>query len=58
MASREGNLEAPTRHAVDWKNDEYYDEGSLFTELERVFDLCMVVVVVSACVSLFPLCLT
>ena len=40
MASREGNLEAPTRHAVDWKNDEYYDEGSLFTELERVFDLC------------------
>ncbi len=40
MAAREGNLEAPTRHAVDWKNDEYYDEGSLFTELERVFDLC------------------
>ncbi|MCK4586073.1 MAG: Fe-S oxidoreductase [Gammaproteobacteria bacterium] len=40
MASREGNLEAPTRHAVDWKNNEYYDEGSLFTELERVFDLC------------------
>ena len=40
MAVQEGNLEAPTRHAVDWKNDEYYDEGTLFTELERVFDLC------------------
>jgi Fe-S oxidoreductase len=37
---REGNLEAPTRHPIDWKNPEYYDETSLFAELERVFDLC------------------
>jgi len=37
---REGNLEAPTRHALDWKNPEFYSETSLFQELERVFDLC------------------
>jgi len=40
MSAREGNLEAPTRHAVDWKNPEYYNESALFEELERVFDLC------------------
>jgi glycerol-3-phosphate dehydrogenase subunit C len=40
MSSREGNLEAPTRHAVDWKSSEFYDESALFEELERVFDLC------------------
>jgi len=40
MATREGNLEAPTRHAIDWKNPEYYEEGAVFKELERVFDLC------------------
>jgi Fe-S oxidoreductase len=39
-ATREGSLEAPTRHALDWKNPEFYDEGKLFTELERVFDIC------------------
>ena len=38
--TREGNLEAPTRHPIDWKNPDYYDEASLFAELERVFDLC------------------
>ena len=26
MAVREGNLEAPTRHPIDWKNPEFYDE--------------------------------
>ena len=34
---REGNLEAPTRHPIDWKNPEYYDEEKLNAELERVF---------------------
>ena len=38
--SREGNLEAPTRHALDWKNPEFYDEEKLNVELERVFDIC------------------
>ena len=37
---REGNLEAPTRHALDWKNPEFYSEESLYKELERVFDIC------------------
>jgi Fe-S oxidoreductase len=40
MAQREGNLAPPTRHAIDWKNPDYYDEGKVFAELERVFDLC------------------
>jgi ferredoxin len=37
---REGSLEAPTRHALDWQSDEFYDEAPLFEELERVFDVC------------------
>jgi len=37
---REGNLDAPTRHPIDWKNPEYYDEQKLLVEMERVFDLC------------------
>jgi Fe-S oxidoreductase len=40
MATHEGNLEAPTRHPLDWKNPEFYNEESLFNEMERVFDLC------------------
>jgi len=38
--NREGSLEAPTRHALDWQSDEFYDEPQLFEELERVFDVC------------------
>ena len=37
---REGSLEAPTRHPLDWQSDDFYDESSLTTELERVFDIC------------------
>ncbi len=37
---REGSLEAPTRHPVDWQSESFYDEASLFGELERVFDIC------------------
>lgn len=37
---REGSLEAPTRHPVDWKNPAFYDETALFEELERVYDIC------------------
>ena len=40
MTMREGSLEAPTRHPLDWKSDAFYDEGSLHKELERVFDIC------------------
>lgn len=38
--AREGNLEAPTRHPIDWQNPEFYDPLSLDKELERVFDIC------------------
>ena len=37
---REGSLEAPTRHPLDWKDPEFYAEQSLFDELGRVFDHC------------------
>lgn len=37
---KEGNLEAPTRNPVEWKEADFYNKESLFTELERVFDLC------------------
>jgi Fe-S oxidoreductase len=38
--AKEGNLEAPTRHPLDWKNPEFYDKDSCLTEMERVFDIC------------------
>ena len=37
---REGSLEAPTRHPIDWRNPAFHDEEALFTELARVFDIC------------------
>jgi glycerol-3-phosphate dehydrogenase subunit C len=38
--SREGNLEAPTRHPLDWQNPDFYNEEKMFAELERIFDIC------------------
>ena len=40
MTVREGSLEAPTRHPLDWKNPEFYDKESCLKEMERVFDIC------------------
>ncbi len=40
MSFKEGNLSAPTRHALDWKSDDFHDAASLDRELERVFDIC------------------
>ena len=40
MTLREGNLQAPTRHALDWRNPEFYDEEALYKEQERIFDIC------------------
>jgi Fe-S oxidoreductase len=37
---REGSLEAPTRHPIDWKDPKFYDQEDLNAELERVFDIC------------------
>ncbi len=50
LGSREGSLEAPTRHPVEWKSAEFYDESALFKELERVFDIC------HGCRRCFSLC--
>jgi glycerol-3-phosphate dehydrogenase subunit C len=40
MTVREGSLEAPTRHPLDWKNPQFFDEAKLEKELERVFEIC------------------
>lgn len=40
MTTREGNLEAPTRHPLEWRSASFHDESKLFAELERVFDIC------------------
>ena len=37
---REGSLDAPIRHPIDWQSDEFYDAHALDNELERVFDIC------------------
>ncbi|MFY8017973.1 MAG: Fe-S oxidoreductase, partial [Inhella sp.] len=37
---REGNLEAPTRHPVEWKTPEFYDESKALDEMGRIFDIC------------------
>jgi len=40
MSTREGSLEAPTRHPLGWKSPDFYDPAKLERELERVFDIC------------------
>jgi glycerol-3-phosphate dehydrogenase subunit C len=37
---REGSLDAPTRHPINWRDDAFYDEAELDGELRRVFDIC------------------
>jgi glycerol-3-phosphate dehydrogenase subunit C len=38
--SREGSLEAPTRHALDWRDPDFTDAEKLDAETRRVFDIC------------------
>jgi glycerol-3-phosphate dehydrogenase subunit C len=40
MTVREGSLEAPTRHPLEWRSPAFYDEAKLEQELERVFEIC------------------
>ncbi len=47
---REGSLEAPTRHPLNWRDPSFYDAGALEQELERVFDNC------HGCRRCFSLC--
>ncbi len=37
---REGSLEAPTRHVLDWQDPEFYDRAKIDAEMHRVFDIC------------------
>ena len=37
---KEGSLEAPTRHPLDWRNPEFYAPEKVEKELERVFEIC------------------
>jgi glycerol-3-phosphate dehydrogenase subunit C len=38
--TREGNLQAPTRHPIDWQGAAYYDEQAATAEMTRIFDIC------------------
>ncbi len=38
--TREGSLDAPTRHPLGHKDPGFSDETAIFDELERVFDIC------------------
>jgi glycerol-3-phosphate dehydrogenase subunit C len=40
MSPSEGNLQAPTRHPLDWRAPEFYDEAALQQEQERIFNIC------------------
>ena len=37
---REGSLDAPKRHPLNWRDPDFLNEDKIFAELERVFDLC------------------
>ncbi len=37
---REGSLEPPVRHPLDWHNPDFYDAAKLDAEMRRVFDVC------------------
>lgn len=40
MPHKEGSLEAPTRHPLDWRDPDFYDQTAIDAELSRVFDIC------------------
>ena len=37
---REGSVEAPTRHPIEWKTEAFWDRDALNDELARVYDVC------------------
>jgi len=37
---REGSLDSPTRHAIDWQNPRFLDPENLDAEMRRQFDVC------------------
>ena len=40
LPMREGSLEAPIRHPIDWQTEAFYEEAPLYAEMARVFDIC------------------
>ena len=36
----EGSIQAPIRHPIPWREDDFWDQLSLDDELRRVFDIC------------------
>jgi len=47
---REGSLEAPTRHTIDWRSAEFFDAQALDGELARIYEIC------HGCRRCFSLC--
>jgi Fe-S oxidoreductase len=47
---REGSIDAPIRHALNWRDPQFYDPAALERELQRVFDIC------HGCRRCFSLC--
>src|SRR5882724_629594 len=37
---REGSLDAPTRHPIEWQNPDFLDTAKIEDEMRRVFDIC------------------
>ncbi|HLJ62871.1 MAG TPA: heterodisulfide reductase-related iron-sulfur binding cluster, partial [Stellaceae bacterium] len=37
---REGSLDAPTRHPLDWQDPDFFDPQKIEAEMQRVFDVC------------------
>jgi glycerol-3-phosphate dehydrogenase subunit C len=40
VTTREGSLEAPTRHPLDWKSPDFHDQAKVEKELERIYEIC------------------
>ena len=37
---REGSVDAPTRHPIEWKTEAFWNRDALNDELARVYDVC------------------
>ncbi|HYM32430.1 MAG TPA: heterodisulfide reductase-related iron-sulfur binding cluster [Candidatus Cybelea sp.] len=37
---REGSLDAPVRHALDWESPDFFDVEKIDAEMRRVFEIC------------------
>ena len=37
---REGSLDAPVRHPLNWTDPDFYDMDKILAEMDRVFDIC------------------